>query len=119
MEIISAFLPLIIMVVLMYFMIIRPQQKQAKQKQDMLDAMAPGDAVVTIGGLHGIVHAVQSDARLVEIDCEGVILTFQIEAISRVNKQADQVARVEELSPDAVEVIEEEAIVELDEENNQ
>ena len=47
------FVPLIAMVVIFYFLLIRPQQKKAKQHQAMLDAMKRDDMVVTTGGVHG------------------------------------------------------------------
>ena len=47
------FVPLIAMVVIFYFLLIRPQQKKAKQHQAMLDAIKRDDMVVTTGGVHG------------------------------------------------------------------
>lgn len=86
MEFLVSFLPLILIMVLMYFMMIRPQQKQQKEKMEMLDSMGPGDHVVTIGGLHGIVSEVDEVAATVVIDCEGIYLTYEKRAIATVNK---------------------------------
>jgi hypothetical protein len=49
----STFLPLILMFVVMYFLMIRPQQKRAKEQKQMMDALAKGDEVVTAGGILG------------------------------------------------------------------
>jgi preprotein translocase subunit YajC len=49
----STFLPLVLMFVVMYFLMIRPQQKRAKEQKAMMDALAKGDEVVTVGGVLG------------------------------------------------------------------
>ena len=72
----------------MYFILIRPQKKQAKKTQDMLSQIKPGDKVVTIGGLHGIVEEINSADNTVVLDCEGIFLTFEKRAISRISKVA-------------------------------
>ena len=54
----SSFLPLIVMFVAMYFLMIRPQQKRAKEQKAMMDALAKGDEVVTAGGILGKVAKV-------------------------------------------------------------
>ncbi|UJF14910.1 preprotein translocase subunit YajC [Jeotgalibaca sp. MA1X17-3] len=68
----------------MYFILIRPQKKQAKKTKDMLDQIKPGDKVVTIGGLHGVVDEVNLTNNTVILDCEGIFLTFEKRAISRI-----------------------------------
>ena len=72
----------------MYFILIRPQKKQAQKTQDMLSQIKPGDKVVTIGGLHGIVEEINSADNTVVLDCEGIFLTFEKLAISRISKVA-------------------------------
>ncbi|QGZ40088.1 preprotein translocase subunit YajC [Pseudoduganella flava] len=49
----STFIPLILMFVVMYFLMIRPQQKRAKEQKAMMDALTKGDEVVTVGGVLG------------------------------------------------------------------
>lgn len=51
MEIVKQLLPFIFLIAIMYFVIIRPQQQQAKKHAAMLDELTKGDRVVTIGGL--------------------------------------------------------------------
>lgn len=51
MEILSQLLPFIFLIAVMYFVIIRPQQQQAKKHQEMVAGLAKGDKVVTSGGL--------------------------------------------------------------------
>ncbi len=50
---IAAFFPFILIILIMYFLMIRPQAKRQKEKQKMLEALNKGDKVVTIGGIHG------------------------------------------------------------------
>lgn len=66
------FVPLIAIFAIMYFLMIRPQQKKAKEHQAMINAVRRGDQVVTAGGLLGKVSKVKEDGELeVEIS-EGV-----------------------------------------------
>ena len=54
----STFLPLVLMFVVMYFLMIRPQQKRAKEQKSMMDALARGDEIITSGGILGKVSKV-------------------------------------------------------------
>ena len=60
-------LPLIILMVLFYFLLIRPQQKRAKEHRAMLDALKKGDRVLTSGGLLGRVTAISGDEVSVDL----------------------------------------------------
>ena len=55
------FMPLILMFVIFYFLLIRPQQKKQKEHKQMLDNLTRGDRVVTAGGLYGRVTEVKDD----------------------------------------------------------
>ena len=61
------FLPLILIFIVFYFLLIRPQQKKAKDQRAMLDALRRGDRVVTGGGILGTVSKVVSPEE-VEVD---------------------------------------------------
>jgi preprotein translocase subunit YajC len=63
----STFLPLILMFVVMYFLMIRPQQKKAKEQRSMMDALAKGDEVVTAGGILGKVSKVNDTYVTIEV----------------------------------------------------
>lgn len=80
---------IILLIALMYFFMIRPQQKQRRQHADMMSKLKPGDEVVTIGRLHGVVNEVNEKARTVTLDCEGIYLTFDLVAIQRVISHAN------------------------------
>jgi preprotein translocase subunit YajC len=63
----TSFLPLVLMFVVMYFLMIRPQQKRAKEQRAMMDALAKGDEVVTAGGILGRVTKVTEAYVTVEM----------------------------------------------------
>ncbi|NLL47117.1 MAG: preprotein translocase subunit YajC [Firmicutes bacterium] len=54
-------MPILIVGVLFYFMIIRPQQKQQKERKAMLDSLKKGDRIVTVGGIYGELVALKED----------------------------------------------------------
>ena len=62
----------------------RKQRQRAKEIQAQRDAMKIGDKVVTIGGLHGVIYNIDTVNNTVDLDCEGVILTFERMAIHHV-----------------------------------
>jgi preprotein translocase subunit YajC len=63
----TTFAPLILMFVVMYFLMIRPQQKRAKEQKAMMEALAKGDEVVTIGGVLGKVSKVTDQHVTIEV----------------------------------------------------
>ncbi|KKB34552.1 preprotein translocase subunit YajC [Bacillus thermotolerans] len=78
---------LIIMFVLFYFLLIRPQQKRQKAVTEMQNSLQKGDKVVTIGGLHGFIDAI--DEGTVVIKCgDGSRLTYDRNAIREVVEKA-------------------------------
>jgi len=66
---------------LMYFMMIRPQQKQAKEKTAMLTALRKGDRVITSGGVYGIIRGIREDRVTLEIASE-IYVQFKKDAIA-------------------------------------
>jgi preprotein translocase subunit YajC len=64
---ISTLLMFGLIIVIFYFMIIRPQSKRQKDRQKMLEAMKKGDKVVTGGGIHGKIVAMEDKTVLLEI----------------------------------------------------
>jgi preprotein translocase subunit YajC len=63
----GAFLPLIIIFAIFYFLLIRPQQRKAKQHKQLLADLRKGDRVVSSGGLHGLITGLSDDVLTVEI----------------------------------------------------
>lgn len=83
----TSILMIVVLFGLMYFMMIRPQRKAQEKKKEMMGGMGKGDSVVTIGGLHGVINSIDKQAQTVELDIEGVYLTFDLRAIGRVDKK--------------------------------
>ena len=62
-----SFLPIIFIFVIFYFLLIRPQQKQKKEHQNLLANLKEGDNVLTSGGIYGRVTGIKDDRITVEI----------------------------------------------------
>lgn len=69
----AQFLPLILLFVIFYFLIIRPQQKQQKAHKEMLDKLSKGDKIVTNGGLHAEVVKVEEDFIKIKLNDTSVV----------------------------------------------
>ncbi len=60
-----SFVPLILIFVVFYFLLIRPQQKRQKQHMAMIDALKAGDQVMTNGGIYGTITSVEEDQSFI------------------------------------------------------
>ena len=77
-----------IMIVMFYFLLIRPQQRQRKELQKRIESMQTGDKVVTTAGIHGLVHNIKektvvlkiADSTMVEFDKTAVAVVLKKEA---------------------------------------
>ncbi len=65
---IGSFIPLILVFVIFYFLLIRPQQKERKRHQEMVKSLAKNDEVVTSGGIHGTIVNVKETSVVLRID---------------------------------------------------
>jgi preprotein translocase subunit YajC len=83
--------PLIIIFVLFYFVLIRPQQKRQKEHAKLVAALKTGDKVVTNSGIHGIIANVKEQTVIVKV-ADNVKLEFDRAAIVTVEKSQDAVA---------------------------
>lgn len=79
---------MLIFILFFYFVVIRPQKKQQKEMQKMLEALKKGDKVVTIGGIFGKVAAVKDDAVVIRVNDSNTEITFRKDAVSKVLNQA-------------------------------
>jgi preprotein translocase subunit YajC len=84
----TSLIPLLLIIVVFYFLIIRPQQARARQQRELVSSIAPGDRVVTIGGLHGTILSVDDDSMRLEA-APNVVLTFTKQAVARRLLDAD------------------------------
>ena len=77
---------IVIMIVLFYFLLIRPQQKQRKEQMERVNSMATGDKVVTTAGIHGIVHNIKEKTVVIKV-AEGTMIEFDKMAVTTVTKK--------------------------------
>lgn len=84
-----------VMVAMMYFLILRPQKKQQKERSAMMDSLKKGDRVVTIGGIHGIVRGIREDRVTVEVASE-VYVHFSKSAIGSILRSEAKASKVPE-----------------------
>lgn len=82
------FMPLIIIAVLFYFLLIRPQQKKQKEHQKLVSGIKTGDKVVTSGGIHGIVANVKETTMLLKV-ADNVKIEMDKAAVVSVAKSAE------------------------------
>ena len=84
MEAFAQFVPLILIFVIMYFLLIRPQQKKLKEHKAMVDALRRGDQVVTQGGLIGKVAKIKDEGEIEVEIASGVIVRVVRSTITQV-----------------------------------
>ena len=72
-----------------YFMIIRPQQKKAKEREKLLSALKKGDKVVTNGGLHGVIAGLDDKTCLIDVG-NNVKMKFERSSVSMVVNPKDE-----------------------------
>ena len=82
----SPFVMMGLMIVMFYFLLIRPQQRQRKEQQARIAALQAGDKVITSAGIHGIVHNVKEHTVVVKV-AEGTMIEFDKLAITTVHKK--------------------------------
>jgi preprotein translocase subunit YajC len=88
----SAFIPLILMFAIFYFLLIRPQQKKAKQHREMIASLKKGDRVVSSGGLHGTITGISDDVITMEIAPKIRVKVSRGSVAAAVNKEIVQPA---------------------------
>jgi len=76
---------MMLMMVIMYFVMIRPQQKKQKEQQNMISSLKIGDEIVTSGGIHGVV-ANKTDRTVTVKVQDGVKIKFEKASVTQVFK---------------------------------
>jgi preprotein translocase subunit YajC len=77
------------MLLMMYFMIIRPQRRQQKEHAEKIASLKSGDKIVTAGGVHGIITNIKKDTVIVKI-AENVRVELQKSSVSLILKKSDE-----------------------------
>jgi preprotein translocase subunit YajC len=81
-----------LIIVIFYFMILRPQQKKQKERTKLLESVQKGDKVVTIGGAHGTVVGLDEKTVLVQI-ADDVKVKFERSAISQITRGNEMIGK--------------------------
>lgn len=82
---------MIVLFAVMYFLIIRPQKKQQQKHAETLKQLQKGDHVVTIGRLHGVVDDIDTENKTITLDCDGIYLVFDMNAVAKVTERVGEV----------------------------
>ncbi|MCD2136786.1 MULTISPECIES: preprotein translocase subunit YajC [Salinicoccus] len=86
MEFIMPLLPFIAIILVMYFLMIRPAQKKQREVQQMQESLQKGDDIITIGGVHGRVESFDQKHMYILTDDQGTVLKFERVALKEVVK---------------------------------
>jgi preprotein translocase subunit YajC len=81
-------------ILIFYFMIIRPQQKRAKERQKLLDSIKKGDKVITSGGMYGTVAGLDEKTVLVQI-ADNVKVKLERGSIATIVSESEPVKKIE------------------------
>ena len=98
----SMWVMLLLMFVIMYFIIIRPQSKQRKEQAARVASLSKGDKIISIGGLHGTVHHISKTTVTVKLS-EGVFVPFEKDAIRSVTKVGKGQQKEDPVEPESSE----------------
>ncbi|ARU63714.1 preprotein translocase subunit YajC [Tumebacillus avium] len=85
MELLAQLAPILLIFVVFWLFIIRPQQKRQRERMGMLDALKSGDRVITIGGLHGTVVAIEEKTVVLTVS-DNQKMTFERSAVNHIIK---------------------------------
>ena len=90
--IIQMALPIVLMIAVFYFLLIRPQKKKDKKVKEMLNALKPGDRVTTIGGIYGTIVSIKDDTVTLAVGSqrsEMVVARWGIRQVEEVTVEND------------------------------
>lgn len=88
----SQFIFPVVLIIIFYFLLIRPQQRQRKELAARIASLQSGDKVVTSAGLHGIIHTVKEHTTMVKI-AEGITVEFDKASITTIQKKDSSVSK--------------------------
>lgn len=79
-------------ILIFYFMIIRPQQKRQKERQQMVDSLKKGDKIITAGGIHGTIVGIEDKTALVQI-ADNVKIKVDRSTIGTILKEGEPITK--------------------------
>ncbi len=86
----GSILPLVLIPVVFYFLLMRPNQQKQKQWQQMLSNLKPGDRITTTGGIRGTILALREDSLHIRVAPDGVKLEIARNAIGSVTTEEEK-----------------------------
>ena len=113
---IAGFLPLLLMLVVFYFLLIRPNQKREKAIKEMRSSLQVGDDVMTIGAIGGRIVSMDETSVILEVAPDNVRIKVEKWGIGR---KAEPAATVEDILVEEEAIIEEEILRENEQENEE
>jgi preprotein translocase subunit YajC len=84
------FLPIVVLIPVLYLVMIRPQQKRQKQWQEMLGSIKTGDRITTAGGIRGVILSLKDDSIVIRVAPDGIKLEVAKNAIAAVTTDSGQ-----------------------------
>lgn len=99
-QLVSTFVPFVLIIAIFYFFLIRPQNKKQKETEKMINALKKGDKIVTIGGIHGVVSSTKEKTVIVKVD-DNCKIEFSRSAIAGV--ESDKPAETKKAAAEASE----------------
>lgn len=88
----STLLMFVLIIGIFYFMIIRPQQKRAKDREKMIESVKKGDKIITSGGIHGTIAGADEKTFLVQV-ADNVKVKFDRSAVTTIIKEGEVAAK--------------------------
>lgn len=73
MDVVSLVIFLVLLFVMFYFLIIRPQRKRQQDQQSLISSLKPGDRVITIGGIYGEVTSIDEDSVVLKLESDALL----------------------------------------------
>lgn len=101
MNTIYQFLPLLLLVFIMYFLLIRPQKRKEKQINAMRSSVKAGDDIVTIGGIYGKVTRVRDDVLTIQVGADKTKFEITRWAVSKIEESSTASSRTVKSRPSA------------------
>ena len=102
MEALIQLVPLLLLVVVMYFLMIRPQKKKDKQIQDMRKSLQVGDEIVTIGGICGKIVKTKDESFIIQVGADKVkfeMMRWSVSSVTKASPRRESVDDVQEEAP--------------------
>ncbi len=85
---IASFVPLILIFIIMYFLLFRPQMRKQKEQQRLVSTLKTGDRVVTASGIHGLISNVKDTTVIVKV-ADNVKIEMEKSAVTNIVKSTD------------------------------